>query len=101
MKNLVGKKITEKVEFMGEQVEVRKMSVNDVFKIQDLVKNAQKSKDEKQQLNLLKDIIRISVVGAEELTNDDFDQFPLAELNQLSEKVLEISGMGGNTPKGN
>lgn len=93
IKALVGKKLTKKVEFMGDEVEVRKLSVSEILKVQDLVKKASKSKGEDAQLDLLKDVIRIAVVGADELTNEDFDTFPLSELNNLTNAALEYSGL--------
>jgi len=94
MKHLVGKKLLKKVEFMNDKVEVRKLSVSEVLEIQELVKAAAKSKNEESSLSLLRDIIRMSVVGADEISDDDFQTFPLAELNELSEKILAFSGMG-------
>jgi|SRR5210317_1189221 len=94
MKHLVGKVITKKVPFMGDEVEIRKLSVNEVFKVQELVKKSTKSKDEKDQISLLRDVIRLSVVGAEELTDEDFNTFPIAELSDITENVLSFSGIG-------
>lgn len=100
MKHLIGKSLTKKVSFMGDEVEVRKLSVSEVMKIQKLVKEAQKAKTEEASLGLLRDILRLTVIGAEEISDEDFETFPLGELNDLSEKVLAYSGMGGS-PEGN
>lgn len=93
MKNLVGKVITEKADFMGETVEIRKLSVSQVMEVQKIVKNSAKSKKEEDQLGLLRDVIRLAVVGAEELSDEDFNTFPLSELNELTNKVLRFSGL--------
>jgi hypothetical protein len=95
MKHLVGKQITKKVPFMGDEVEIRKMSVAEVMKIQELVKKATKSKEDSAQLGLIKDVIRLAVVDANELTDEDFDQFPIGELNDVSNSILEYSGLLG------
>lgn len=101
MKHLVGKQITKKVPFMGDEVEIKKLSVKEVIKVQDLTKAATKSKDETSQLGLLKDVIRLAVVGADELTDEDFDQFPIGELNDVSNEILKYSGLLGETSEGN
>lgn len=93
IKNLVGKKLTKKVEFMGDEVEVRKLSVAEIMQVQELVRKAQKAKGDDAQLGLLKDVIRVAVVGAEELSDEDFDTFPLSELNNLTNAALEYSGL--------
>jgi hypothetical protein len=95
MKHLVGKELTEKVPFMGDEVEVRKLTVGQIMSMQKIIDKATKSKDETAQIKLLCDIIKIAVVGAEELTQEDFDTFPLGELSALSENVMRVSGLGG------
>jgi len=95
MKHLVGKELTKKVPFMGEEVEVRHLTINSVMKVQELVEKAAKVKDvSKGQMDLMKHILRLAVVGAEELTDKEFDGFPIAELTSLSEAILAVSGLG-------
>lgn len=96
MKHLVGKKITSKVPFMGDEVEVRKLTVGKIMGLQKLISKAEKSKEEDAQLKLLCDIIKVAVVGAEELSQEDFDNFPLSELTDLSGHVMRVSGLGGS-----
>lgn len=94
MKHLVGKVITQKVPFMGDEVEVRKMSVKEVLEVQKIVDKATKSKSDTAQLGLLRDVIRLAVVGADELTDVEFDGFPIGELNELTNAILAFSGLG-------
>ena len=97
MKHLVGKVITKQVPFMGDEVEVRKLSVSEVMKVQELVKKANKSKGEDAQMGLLRDVIRLAVVGAEEISDEDFNTFPIGELSELSNEILSFSGLGDST----
>jgi hypothetical protein len=101
MKHLVGKEIKQKVAFMGDKVEVKKLTVTQVLEVQKLVEENQKEGSEKSMLTMLKSVLRMAVVGAEELSDEDFDTFPLGELNALSEKVLSLSGLGDGASKGN
>jgi hypothetical protein len=94
MQHLVGKVITKKVPFMGDEVEVRKMSVKEVLEIQKLVDTAAKSKSDTAQLGLLRDVIRLAVVGADEVTDENFNDFPIGELNDLTNAILAFSGLG-------
>ncbi len=96
MKHLVGKELSEKVPFMGDEVEVRKLTVGKIMGLQKLISKAEKSKEEDAQLKLLCDIIKVAVVGAEDLSQEDFDNFPLAELTELSAHVMRVSGLGGS-----
>lgn len=94
MKHLVGKVITKKVPFMGDEVEIRKLSVNEVFKVQELVKKSTKSKSEEDQISLLRDVIRLAVVGADEVTDEEFNTFPIGELSDVTDNILKFSGIG-------
>jgi len=94
MKHLVGKNMTKKIEFMGDEVEIRMLSVAQVYKLQELVKRTSKSKSEEDGLKSLFDVVRLAVVDADTLTDDDMKTFPIAELNKLSEQILEVSGLG-------
>jgi len=96
MKHLVGKLLTEKVPFMGDEVEVKKLTVGQVLDLQKVINAAASNEDESAQLRLLCDIIKIAVVGAEELTDEDFDTFPITELTVLSEHIMRLSGLGGS-----
>jgi hypothetical protein len=94
MKHLVGKTITEKVPFMGDKVEVKKLTVGEILALQEVITKVGDSTDAKAQLGLLRDIIKVAVIGADELSDEDFDTFPIEELNKLSNKVMELSGLG-------
>jgi hypothetical protein len=101
MKSLVGKRITKNFEFMGSEVEVKKLTVSEVMKIQEFSKQTLKSKSDSAQLDLLKKVIRIAVVGADELTDEDFNEFPLEALTSLSNNIMSFSGLGDNKTEGN
>lgn len=95
MKHLVNKVVSEKVPFMGDEVEVRKLTVGQVMELQGVINAAAESTDENAQLKLLCDIIKVAVVGADELTDEDFNTFPISELTNLSEHIMRLSGLGG------
>jgi hypothetical protein len=96
MKHLINKELTEKVPFMGDEVEVRKLTVGKIMELQKVIKASEKSKSDKAQLKLLCDIIKVAVIGAEDLTEEDFDSFPLSELTELSSHVMRVSGLGAS-----
>jgi len=101
MKHLVGKVITKKVPFMGEEVEIRKLSVNEVLKVQKIVQKASKAKGEESQIMLLQDVIKVAVPEAEGLTSEDFKTFPIGELSELTESILAFAGLSGDSATGN
>lgn len=97
MKNLVGKVMSKKFKFMETDVTINKLSVGKVLEIQEKAKNLESS--ENASIDMLQFVIASSVVGAEELTPEDFATFPIDELSKLSNAVLEFSGLGNAEKK--
>jgi len=96
MKHLVGKTLTEKVAFMGDEVEVKKLTVGQILAMQAMINKSGKSNASDAQIKLLRDIIKLSVIGSEDLTDEEFESFPMSELNILSEEIMRVSGLGGS-----
>ena len=92
IKELVGKKITKKVKFMGEDVTISKLSLVEVMDIQAKAKELEGN--EKEGFNILRKVIRSSVEDADQLEDSDFDTFPMDELSKLSQEIMKFSGLG-------
>jgi len=92
IKDLVGKKITKKTQFMSEKVEIAKLSVAEVRSLQDAGEDK-----EADDMEVLRKIIRTGVTDTEDLTDEDFDNLPLEELTKLAEAVMEFSGVGAKS----
>jgi hypothetical protein len=92
IKELAKKSITKKVPFMGEKVSIKKLSVSEVMEIQDLAKDI--GEDESKGFEILKHVIVVATEGAEDLSDQDFDSFPMEELSKLSDEIMKFSGMG-------
>jgi hypothetical protein len=97
MKHLVGKEITKKVPFMGEEVEVRSLTVGQAGEIEAMTKKVNKLPEEKRDhLELLRKVVRLAVVGAEALTDEELDSFPITELTNLSQAIMGTEDAVGN-----
>lgn len=91
-KELIGKKMSKPVKFMGSDVSISKLSVAEVMNIQELAKNT--VGDEQEGFGILKTVIRSSVEGAADITDEDFSGFPMDELSRLSNEIMKFSGIG-------
>ena len=96
IKGMVGKKMTMKTKFMGEDVTITKLTVAEVLEIQDKAKD---SANEDSGMEVLKTVIRMSVEDGEELSDSDFNQFPMDELAKLSNAIMKFSGVIGESGK--
>jgi hypothetical protein len=94
MKHLVGKtQKAVKVPFAGETVEVKKLTVAQVKEFQTQLESTKKEESADAGLNIQRTIIKMAVVGAEDLTNEELDSFPLDDIVKLAQKILELAGV--------
>lgn len=101
MKNLLGKVKSISVPFMDDEtVEVTRLTVAQVRDFQKELEAAKADESEDSGLRIQRAIVRMAVVGARELTDEELDSFPLVELSKLTQKILELAGVTGG-PEGN
>lgn len=97
MKSLIGKKMTRNVKFMGEDIKISKLSVSEVLEIQNKAKAIENN--EQEGFNVLKVVVRAGAEGGQDLSDDDFNNFPLDELSKLSNEIMKFSGIGSEAGK--
>jgi len=96
MKHLVGKGMSKQVDFMDDKVNIKKLSVAEIMKIQDHGKKAK----EGDELSVLRAMIRLAVEEAKDLKDAEIDSFPLDELSKLGAEIVQYSGMAGQQASG-
>lgn len=96
IKGLIGRKMTKTVKFIGEDVKISKLSVSQVLEIQEAAKSAGEGDS---GFDLLKKVIRMSVEGAADLADEDFNSFPMDELSKLSNEIMKFSGIATDQGK--
>ena len=99
MKHLVSKAgRTVEVDFLGDKVEVRVLSTRQLKDFQSLAKKYSEGEnpDDETQLQLQNDFIRIAVVGAEEMTDDELESFAPSDIEELMAKAFEINNININ-----
>ena len=97
IKGLIGKKMTKKVKFMGEDVVISKLSVAEVMDIQKQAKILES--DESAGFGVLQTVLRSAVEGADDISDEDFQMFPMDELSKLSAEIMKFSGVGADAGK--
>jgi hypothetical protein len=92
LKSLVGKRSEKTVKFMDSNIKIFKLSVAQVMDIQEKAKSIEG--DEAAGFEVLKLVICTGAEGAEELTSEEFRNFPMEELSSLSAAIMKFSGLG-------
>lgn len=90
--NFAGRRISKSVKFMEGKVKISKLSVAEVEEIQELAKANEG--DEEKGMEVLRKVLALAVEGGEDLTDEQFDGFPIEELSKLSSEIMKFSGMG-------
>lgn len=89
---------TKEVDFLDQKVEIKQLTVKQVKQLQkELDKNTKSKVD---SLDTLAIIFKAAVVGAEEMKNSDFEDYPLPALTELSKDILEFNGLGASDNTG-
>ena len=108
IKSLIGQQVTKEIPFMGAKIAIKKLSVDEVMEIQNLVRGLQKTAEAAEgsesdgddgNLEMLHTIVTKGVVEADDLTIEQLRTFPMEELNKLTEEVMKYSGYGKDQGK--
>ena len=92
-------KVSKKVKFLGQDLEIVKLNVSSVLEIQELAKSVSAEEkdgktDDKASLNILVKFIKLGVPEFENLSEDDIFKFPMEDLSNLSNEISKYSGLG-------
>jgi hypothetical protein len=82
----------KKVKFMGETVEIFKLSTKQVIEVQKLAKEQDNSTDD-AGLKMLEVVIKLGAPEMAEFTSEELQEFPLDDLSSLSAAIMEYSGL--------
>ena len=83
---------------MNQEVEIKQLTVKG---IKDLQKSLDKNKDDDVSgLKTLSAIFKQTVVGAEDMKESEFEDFPIQALTKLSQDILEYNGLAAKDDKG-
>ena len=96
LKSMIGQSQTKKVNFVTIKVTIRKLTVNEVLEIQELVKPPKEGEEasEQEAFNTMRTVIRMSCLEAEDMEDEDFNALPLDDLSKLSQEIMNYSGIG-------
>jgi len=96
LRELINKRTTKTVPFLGAKIEINKLTLAECQEIQRLASETN-AEDPTKGFELLRHVITVGVPAAADFNEDDFANFPMDDLNKLSDEVLKYAGMD---PKG-
>ena len=91
----VGTKVSKKYKFMNLDIDVNKLSVSQVMKVQEAAKELEANPTEEGNIKLLYLVIQQGVPELAELSSEELGECPMDELTKLSNEIMKFSGIGG------
>jgi len=96
LRELINVRTTKTVPFLGQKIEINKLTLAECTEIQKLASEITPETPEKG-FELLRHVITVGVPAASDFNEDDFNNFPMDDLNKLSDEVLKYAGMDPNS----
>jgi len=88
------------VERAKDAVEMRRLREAGELEAADLLSLKEyEETDGMESMEILQLVLKSAVDGAEDISDEDFNAFPLDELSNLSTAIMEFSGVGGKKGK--
>ncbi len=85
---LTEEQMVREVPFMGGFIDVRKTTIRNLKDVQEATKDINFEEDTEESMQFVYDTLRRFVVGAEDMTAEDFEEFPIEELSALIEEII-------------
>ncbi len=82
----------KKIKFLGEEVEIFKLSVGQVIAVQKLVKDNE-AKEDTDGLSVLMFVIKEGCPEFKDYSDDEIQGLPMDELSKLSSEIMKHSGL--------
>jgi hypothetical protein len=94
-----GSKTTKKIKFVGQDLEIVKLTVAQALKVQDAVKDAENNEAADANLGILLLVLQQGAPDLSDMTMEDLKDFPMNDLTLLSADIMKFSGMTGEKDK--
>lgn len=92
-------KVTKSVKFMAEDIDIVKLTVNQVIAIQELSKKIDSENSDTDNISVLSQVIRFGAPELASLNQEEMNDFPMEELVNLSNAIMSYSGLGDKKGK--
>lgn len=89
----IGSKAKKSVKFMELDLEISKLTINQVLRVQEITKEAEASNAENSGIAILSAVIREGAEELKDLSQEDLQDFPMEALTELSNEIMGFSGL--------
>jgi hypothetical protein len=89
----IGRKSEKIVPFLDSEISIKKLSINQVVRVQSLTKEMEDSRDALGGIKILLLVLREGAPELSELSDEEIQDFPMADLAGLSNEIMVFSGL--------
>lgn len=89
----LGSKKSKKVTFMDQDLEIVKLSINQVLRVQTITKEEEQKATEDSGIKILLAVIKEGASELNDLTQEQMQEFPMESLSELANQIMEFSGL--------
>lgn len=89
----IGIRASKTVKFLDLELEISKLTINQVLAVQKITKEAEANKEDTNGINILSAVIRSGAKELSDLSQEDLQDFPMEALAELSNQIMEFSGL--------
>jgi hypothetical protein len=89
----LGAKVFKEVEFVGNPLNIRKLTVKEVMQVQELAKALANDNSDEKNLELISYVITSGANDLHDVTKEEMLEFALDDLTALSNAIMEYSGL--------
>lgn len=98
MREFLDKIPTKEVDFLGEKIKIRQMTIETADKMRAL-SNSNDNDDDDNNVEIIAQVIKDCVVGAEDMTIDEIKKFPMATMSDLFKTISDYSSVSSEASK--
>lgn len=91
----LGLRSKKMVPFIDGEIEINKLSINQVRRIQAVTAAAANMPEEDGQISIIRSVIEEGAPEMRGISKEEFEDFAIDDLSKLSNDILEFSGLVG------
>lgn len=89
----IGSTAKKKLTFLGQELEIAKLNINQVLEIQALTREAEASGDNNSGIKVISAVVRAGAADLRELTQTELQELPMDDLSELSNAIMDFSNL--------
>ena len=93
LRNVLSVNQTKTINVLGNKLTIRKLTLAETKEIRLTAQQNEDSDDAEENFEVLKKVLMLGCPDAQELSNEEFNAFPIETLNDIARHIMKFSGL--------